>query len=46
MKYIVFYKNFDAVVESYDEAEDVLTNQFGYWDPDYVEFDEYDEETM
>lgn len=46
MKYIVFYKNFDAVVNSYEEVEEVLTAHFGYWDPDYIEVEEYDEETM
>ena len=46
MKYIVSYKWFDAIVDSYEEAEELLTAKFGYWDPDYVEFDEYDEETM
>ena len=44
MKYVVFYKNFDAIVESYEEAEAVLTAHFGYWDPDYVEFEEFNEE--
>ena len=46
MKYVVFYKNFDAIVESYEEAEEILAGEFGYWDPDYVEVLEYDEETM
>ena len=43
-KYIVMYNNFDAIVNSYEEAERALTGHFGQWDSDYVLFEEYEEE--
>ncbi len=34
--YELFYKNFNATVKSYEEAEEILTSIFGNWDADEV----------
>ena len=34
--YELFYKNFNATVNSYEEAEEILTSIFGNWDADEV----------
>ena len=34
--YELFYKNFNATVNSYEEAENLLIATFGYWDADEV----------
>ena len=34
--YELFYKNFNTTVNSYEEAEKILTSIFGNWDADEV----------
>ena len=34
--YELFYKNFNTTVNSYEEAEEILTSIFGNWDADEV----------
>ena len=36
----LYYGNFDAVVNSYEEAEELLTAKFGFWNPDEVFLEE------
>ncbi len=43
MKYRMFYGNFEAVVESYEEAEQILAETFGYYDHDEVFLEEEEE---
>lgn len=38
--FTLYYKNFDAVVNSYEEAEELLTARFGYFDPDEIFLEE------
>ena len=34
--YELFYKNFNTTVNSYEEAEEILTSIFGNWDADEI----------
>lgn len=38
--FTLYYKNFDAIVNSYEEAEELLTARFGYFDPDEIFLEE------
>ena len=38
--FTLYYKYFDAVVNSYEEAEEILIARFGYFDPDEVFLEE------
>ena len=38
--FTLYYKNFDAIVNSYEEAEELLIARFGYFDPDEVFLEE------
>lgn len=36
----LYYNDFDAIVNSYEEAEELLTANFGFWDPDEIFLEE------
>lgn len=38
----MFYKGFEAIVNSYEEGEEILINKFGFYDHDEVFFEEED----
>lgn len=44
MKYILFYEDFDAVVDSYDEGYTLVAERYGCYDAAEVFFEEYIED--